>query len=192
MSLILVGCSLQEVVLSSIYIVETIRILRTSLQHQTRRLIYQLMCINVIIIIMDLGLLGLECASLYILETITKGVLYSIKLKLEFAILSRLVKFVGGPHRASEQGNRGRSMTFIGAEKSLEEANDNNLSEFVDLTRLATDVTRASLATRREASSPYVDDFEVDIARFQHMENAIFRDGRENDCISGRNDADNQ
>ncbi|EME80495.1 uncharacterized protein MYCFIDRAFT_14397, partial [Pseudocercospora fijiensis CIRAD86] len=91
----MIGFFLQEVTLSSIYIVETVTLLRTSLQPGTRKTMKQLIFINVVIILMDLALLGLECASLYILETLLKGVIYSIKLKLEFAILSKLVKFVG-------------------------------------------------------------------------------------------------
>lgn len=54
----------------------------------------QLLLINVIVIIMDISLLGMEYASLFLVQAITKGVFYSIKLKLELAILSRLVKFV--------------------------------------------------------------------------------------------------
>jgi hypothetical protein len=56
----------------------------------------ELIFINALIILLDLGLLGLEAASLYILETLVKGVVYSIKLKLEFAILSKLVNISGG------------------------------------------------------------------------------------------------
>ena len=93
----MVGFFVQEIILSSIYIVETIKILRTSLQPNTKRTMYQLITINVVIIVMDLGLLGIECASLYILETLVKGVIYSIKLKLEFAILGKLVHFAVGP-----------------------------------------------------------------------------------------------
>nr|POE51738.1 hypothetical protein CFP56_25945 [Quercus suber] len=85
----------KETTLSSIYIFETIKILRTSLQPRTRTTMKQLIAINAVIIAMDVGLLGLECASLYILETLLKSVIYSIKLKLEFAILGKLVKFVG-------------------------------------------------------------------------------------------------
>lgn len=55
---------------------------------------YLLVFINVVIIMMDVALLSIEYASLLILETIIKGVFYSFKLKLEFAILGRLVKFV--------------------------------------------------------------------------------------------------
>lgn len=54
----------------------------------------QLLLINVVVILMDIGLLAMQYASQFLLQTIAKGVFYSIKLKLELAILSRLVKFV--------------------------------------------------------------------------------------------------
>lgn len=88
------GFFCQEVILSSVYIIETRKILYSSLRPGTRITMRQLVIINFLIIILDLGLLGLEAASLYILETLVKGVVYSIKLKLEFAILGKLVNFV--------------------------------------------------------------------------------------------------
>lgn len=54
----------------------------------------QLLLINVLVIIMDIGILGMEYASLFLIQAITKGIFYSIKLKLELAILNRLVKIV--------------------------------------------------------------------------------------------------
>lgn len=108
----MVGFFIQEVVLSAIYIVETIKTLRTSLQPNIKRTMYQLITINVFIIIMDLALLGIECASLYILETMVKGVVYSIKLKLEFAILGKLVSFATGQRPAAEGGPT--SIGFVG------------------------------------------------------------------------------
>lgn len=62
---------------------------------------YLLVFINIAIITMDVALLSIEYASLLILETTLKGVFYSIKLKLEFAILGRLVKFVSSGQRDS-------------------------------------------------------------------------------------------
>lgn len=138
----------------------------------------QLILINVIIVIMDLGLLGLVSASLYILETLVKGIVYSIKLKLEFAILGKLVKFVGASS-ASANGDidRKTSVGFVqtnGTATSI----DNNLdpSEFVDLNRLHTnhthpsdrsDSVRTSLQKRK---GPHGMDFEYDFARFAHVE----------------------
>ncbi|OAP55137.1 hypothetical protein AYL99_10837 [Fonsecaea erecta] len=160
------GFFLQEVILSSIYIIEAIRILRSSVQTNTKRLMYQLLAINVLIITLDLGLLGLECASLYILETITKPAFYSIKLKLEFAILGKLVDFVEG---------RNSSLPFAPDEKRSSSALNGaaDISEFVDLTKVYTDVTRASQRRRpNTASKPDSQDPDLDleIARLEHVE----------------------
>ncbi|KAK6380122.1 hypothetical protein LTS17_005310 [Exophiala oligosperma] len=135
----------------------------------------KLMAINVLIIIMDVGLLGLECASLYILETTIKPVFYSIKLKLEFAILGRLVKFVGGPRQGS---NRRPSITIPGsAEKrnssALSRVDENDISDFVDLTKIKTDVTRASHPRNRSTSlRRNGEDYDIDleIARLEHVD----------------------
>lgn len=54
----------------------------------------ELFYINLVIIVMDLSLLAMEYANLYILEIIVKGVVYSVKLKLELAILNKLVQYV--------------------------------------------------------------------------------------------------
>ncbi|KAH9860744.1 hypothetical protein J1614_012076 [Plenodomus biglobosus] len=109
----MVGFFLQELILSVIYIKETVRLLKLSesvqddvrsidngsghghLKNATmRKTMYQLLGINVIIISMDLALLGVEFANLYLIETTLKGVVYSIKLKLEFAVLGKLVQLV--------------------------------------------------------------------------------------------------
>jgi hypothetical protein len=192
------GFFVQEVILSSIYIIETVKILKTSIQAGTRRLMWQLLAINVLIIIMDLGLLGLEAASLYILETIVKGFLYSVKLKLEFAILSKLVKFVG---RAGSDANRMRSDSLAhvegdaksekqpGISTGLHDRND--VSDFVDLSRIKTDVTHASLPSsfggRRTSLNHMrrISDFDYDIAQLEHADTASSRHRRPNGDIEG-------
>jgi hypothetical protein len=164
------GFFIQEVILSSIYIAETVRILRSSVQDHTKRLMYQLMAINVLIIAMDLGLLGLECASLYIFETITKPTFYSIKLKLEFAILGKLVHFVGGRKKSVsglvESDEKRASSALRGA---------SDISDFVDLSKVNTDVTRASPARKSSTfrgQHTGADDLDLDleIARLEHVE----------------------
>ena len=113
--------SLQELLLSSIYILHTLRILRSSQDidsaHGTssftnpkansktsnlaRKILWQLFTINVLIIAMDVLLLGFEFANLYIMEASFKGVVYSVKLKLEFAVLGKLVLLVKRERSAS-------------------------------------------------------------------------------------------
>ncbi|KAI3400727.1 hypothetical protein diail_1936 [Diaporthe ilicicola] len=204
------GFFCQEVVLSSIYVVETFRILRTSLQPDTRTTMRQLLAINAVIIAMDLGLLGLEAASFYILETMLKGVVYSIKLKLEFAILGKLVSFVGGGQRpggggfvdhhqgggSGEYDPRKYSVGFVSTATSTacrkrrdrrEEADEvmlgnmDHISEFVDLDKVAGDVTRPSRSmdsgdrrgTRSRGGSAGMGDDEFDFARFEYVEDVI-------------------
>lgn len=194
------GFFVQEIILSGIYIIETSKILRTSLQPNTKRTMYQLITINVVIITMDLGLLGIECASLYILETLVKGVVYSIKLKLEFAILGKLVSFAIGQRPGSDGGLRATSIGFLGeptAEKKgsrgggayahghghghghsrarSDDFNDIDVSDFVDLNRMSTNITHPSAspthdgATRRKTSR-ISHNSDYNMARFRHVE----------------------
>ncbi|KAF9692332.1 hypothetical protein EKO04_009788 [Ascochyta lentis] len=129
----MVGFFLQELILSVIYIRETIRLLRlgesvhddvASLDDGSgqlrsaslRKTMYQILAINVVIIVMDLALLGVEFANLYLIETTLKGVVYSIKLKLEFAVLGKLVQIV--KVRTSSNNNSPRNATGLTLEKS--------------------------------------------------------------------------
>lgn len=140
----------------------------------------QLILINVVIIVMDLGLLGLECASLYILETLLKGVIYSIKLKLEFAILSKLVKFVGSSSaQPAPQDLRPCSIGFITTdEKIAPDDGDMNIQDFVDLRRIRPDIAHPahsqsnsdSIPSRRRSARPPSTHPDLDLARFEHLE----------------------
>jgi hypothetical protein len=91
------GFCIQEFAISGIYLWECAKFLRTDKQEKSRRTLFELFYINMIIIMMDLSLLGLEYANLYILEIVIKGAVYSVKLKLEFAILGKLVQYVNTP-----------------------------------------------------------------------------------------------
>ena len=191
------GFFIQEVVLSSIYIFETVRILRSSLQPHTRKTMQQLIFVNALIILLDLGLLGLEAASLYIFETLFKGVIYSIKLKLEFAILGKLVNFVGGSKSSAGGGGgdggggggtesqasfRKNSVGFVGGTAECRTSGDEldmNVNDFVDLSKVPTNVTNpsrhsASLPSARKSwrarGSLDPDVTEYDFARFEHVE----------------------
>lgn len=192
------GFFCQEVILSSIYIIETAKILRSSMQPNTRRTFHQLIIINTVIIIMDVCLLGLEGASLYILETLCKGVVYSIKLKLEFAILGKLVRFVGGAE--APDALRKNSVGFVNTDTEHKPSSgqdqdmaDMNIKEFVNLDKVATNVTNPSqpvdsvTSRRKSARQSGLDGFEIDFARFEHVENvAVLADDSSSASSSGR------
>ncbi|KAB8234121.1 uncharacterized protein BDW43DRAFT_274324 [Aspergillus alliaceus] len=99
------GFTAQEVILSGLYIWETIKLLRLGSSRQNQRIMHQLVGINVIMFIMDLALLGLEYANFYAIQITLKGAIYSIKLKLEFAVLGKLVDMVHVHRRPATLGN---------------------------------------------------------------------------------------
>ncbi|KAL2014450.1 hypothetical protein VTN00DRAFT_1975 [Thermoascus crustaceus] len=90
------GFSIQEGVISMLYVIETVKLLRLGSERGNRKIMHQLVGINIIIIIMDLILLGLEYASYYAVQITLKGAIYSLKLKLEFAVLGKLVDVIHG------------------------------------------------------------------------------------------------
>lgn len=89
--------SAQETLISTIYIVETIRLLRIRPSvHGKRRnvILYELVVFNLVAISMDVSLTVLEYLNFYFIQVILKALVYSIKLKLEFAVLGKLVCIV--------------------------------------------------------------------------------------------------
>jgi hypothetical protein len=86
----------------------------------------QLFAINVIIVLMGVGLLALEYKDLRVLEQTFKGAIYSVKLKLEFAILGKLVTVIGTTR-----------------DKHLSDTIDRT-EEFVDSARTVSDFSHAS------------------------------------------------
>ncbi|KAF1830011.1 hypothetical protein BDW02DRAFT_650943 [Decorospora gaudefroyi] len=184
----MVGFFVQETILSGIYIKETVRLLKLSetvqddarsfdegagnghLKHASvRRTMYQLLAINVLIIIMDLALLGVEFANLYLIETTLKGVVYSVKLKLEFAVLGKLVQLVRDRNESDHSINNQRNSSDPRATLTLEKTNSggtgaettgrsdisplthdfgNNqqLPDFVDPRRMSANITHAEPA----------------------------------------------
>ena len=82
---------IQEFIISGIYVFSTIRLLRPVYHGRTRKVMMQLIWINMIIIGMDVVLLAMEYGKNYEIEATLKAMVYSIKLKLEFAVLNQLM-----------------------------------------------------------------------------------------------------
>lgn len=108
---------LQELILSGLYISETIRMMRMDRYTGvngggSRKLMKHLVLVNVIIIALDITILGLEYAGYYQLQTAYKGLVYSVKLKMEFSVLNRLVEMVrGSAPGAGTSSGRGQNPT---------------------------------------------------------------------------------
>ncbi|KAL4816741.1 hypothetical protein BDW67DRAFT_190726 [Aspergillus spinulosporus] len=92
---IVVFCA-QECLLSAIYIWETAKLLQLRPQRTHRVILMQLLAINIVILILDIIVVLFQYSGLFVLQVLFKPVAYSIKLRLEFAILGRLVVVVSG------------------------------------------------------------------------------------------------
>lgn len=88
--------SAQEMFISAIYIYDTIRMIKLSPDGDKRRhkILYELVAVNILAIAMDISLLALEYLGFYFTQVIFKATVYSVKLKLEFAVLGMLVSIV--------------------------------------------------------------------------------------------------
>ncbi|RAK96057.1 uncharacterized protein BO80DRAFT_429424 [Aspergillus ibericus CBS 121593] len=87
----LVWFCVQELLLSGIYIRETVKMLRMDSGGLSRSVLVQLLLVNILIIILDLSVVAIQYAGYFTFQVTFKALVYSIKLKLEYVILGRLV-----------------------------------------------------------------------------------------------------
>ncbi|KAL2858579.1 hypothetical protein BJY01DRAFT_230746 [Aspergillus pseudoustus] len=88
----LVVFCLQELLLSGIYIYETGRLLQLRPQRAHQIIMVQLIAINIIILFLDVAVVVLQFSGLYAMQVMFKPLAYSVKVRLEYAILGRLVQ----------------------------------------------------------------------------------------------------
>lgn len=110
---------IQEFYISALYIREVQRLSRVLERGgRGRRTMWELGVINVVIVVLDIALLALEYLGFSILEQVFKGVAYSYKLKMEFAILGKLVDVSGvgeGRHLDDPSNSLGHDSTKVGS-----------------------------------------------------------------------------
>lgn len=86
------GFCIQEFIISGLYIWKTLDILQAGEKKQAHRTLWQLFIVNIVIVALDVALLVLEYLSLASIQIAFKALAYAVKLKMEFAILSKLVE----------------------------------------------------------------------------------------------------
>ncbi|RMZ68307.1 integral membrane [Pyrenophora seminiperda CCB06] len=104
----LVVISVQETIISVIYIYETIRLLGhdtgTNGRGPLQKLLRHLILVNVVVLMLDITLLAVQFSGHFEIQTTYKTAVYSVKLKIEFSVLNRLVSIV---EHKDQFGNRG-------------------------------------------------------------------------------------
>ncbi|KAL4962695.1 uncharacterized protein BDV14DRAFT_191365 [Aspergillus stella-maris] len=108
------GFCVQELFISLLYIWSTVKLLKVSPEGKSRakRIMYELLGINTLTIALDIAIIVVEYLNLYSLQTCLKVLVYSIKVKLELAILGRLIAIT--TTRKAKQRERTRRSEFIG------------------------------------------------------------------------------
>lgn len=93
----LAGFCAQEIIISAVYIWEATTALRPVLALKGRKGHYvwlHLIIVNCLIILLDASLLATEYTNNFDVQTTYKTVVYSVKLKMEFSVLNRLIGVV--------------------------------------------------------------------------------------------------
>ncbi|KAI9890939.1 MAG: hypothetical protein M1814_003440 [Vezdaea aestivalis] len=93
---------IQEFIISGLYVWATLKLLKPIYHGRTRKVMTHLIWINIIIVALDVVLLAMEYKNYYEIQATLKAMVYSIKLKLEFAVLNQLMTLANaGVHDAA-------------------------------------------------------------------------------------------
>lgn len=91
--------TIQEFIIAGVYLTQAFRILRPESEYRndaSRPVLHRLIAANIFIIVLDMVFLGFEWAQLWGIWCAFKGFTYSVKLRIEFAILNQLRRAVQG------------------------------------------------------------------------------------------------
>jgi hypothetical protein len=83
--------TIQEFFISGVYFWEVRKLLKVIFKGSTRNLMWQLVAMNILIIILDVSMLVVIGFGFYMIETTMKAMIYAVKLKVEFAVLTKMV-----------------------------------------------------------------------------------------------------
>ncbi|CAG8320167.1 unnamed protein product [Penicillium nalgiovense] len=114
----LVGFCIQELIISSIYVWETVKLLRLRPGGRPQGILNQLLIINILILLLDIAVVVIEYVGYYSVQVLFKPVAYSIKLKLEYAILGKLIAVARGGTDSQQMHSSMREINETGSSPS--------------------------------------------------------------------------
>ncbi|KAF5658595.1 integral membrane protein [Fusarium heterosporum] len=104
----------QEIIISGLYVWETTKRLRLEKSvgnTKAKMVLNHLIVVNFLVVLLDVSILALEFANLFDIQTAWKPLVYSVKLKLEFSILNRLIDLTKGRNESSYGRSHGATHT---------------------------------------------------------------------------------
>jgi hypothetical protein len=152
-------------IISLIYIFQTVRLLRVDggkSEGSLRKLFRHLILVNIVVLIFDITLLAVQFSGHYEIQTTYKTAVYSIKLKIEFSVLNRLVGLLHHKDLFSNGQSRTNDTltlkTWKDTQKSSNPSSHGGFTKIDESISLADSVKGASVV----ASSARVDMFRSD------------------------------
>ncbi|KAL4811727.1 hypothetical protein BDW67DRAFT_148904 [Aspergillus spinulosporus] len=120
------GFAIQEVLLSMFYVYSAVQLLRLSPEGRSlaKRIMYELLAISAFTILLDIAVILIEYIYLYSLQVCLKVFVYSVKVKLELAVLGRLVALTNT--RQEKRRDIVRRASFIGQTYNLGDLTNTN------------------------------------------------------------------
>ena len=97
-----VGFSIQETIISGIYIWKTAKFLKSGYSDKMQKVMTMLIAVQILVVLMDIALLVIDCIGMFTLKAVLHPFAYGIKLKIEFAVLNLLLNLV---RHDSDAGN---------------------------------------------------------------------------------------
>jgi hypothetical protein len=94
--------SAQEILISGVYLFEVWKIAGSITGKKAISMVKQLIMMNVLIIVLDITILVIEFCNYFMIQVTLKALVYSVKLKVEFAVLSKIISLVRERRTASE------------------------------------------------------------------------------------------
>lgn len=86
--------TLQEIIISGLYIFHTVRFLDAGFATRTRKVVALLISVQILAISLDAGLTTFDFMNMFTLKCTLHPFVYSVKLKLEFIVLNQLLSIV--------------------------------------------------------------------------------------------------
>lgn len=84
----------QEVIISGVYLFEVRNVMSIVFEKRAKGMMKQLILMNLLIIFLDLVTISIEFCNLFMIQVTMKSMIYSVKLKVEFAVLSKVISVV--------------------------------------------------------------------------------------------------
>jgi hypothetical protein len=146
----------QEVVISGVYLAEVRKVMKVICETRAKTMMKQLICMNILVIFLDLGMLSIEFCNLFMIQVTMKSMVYSVKLKVEFAVLSKIVSVV-------QEKSDSDQVVEVGAKQAWDPM------LVMDVEKAASPRVSAARTSRTNSSDP------LNSMRFQSLDSTRFQ-----------------